>query len=427
MISNNKLIKHIKCGDILRSFKLACDNLNYNLAKYLLLIRNDPNINNSNKFIYNIKNNNHKTIVHLIDNEYDYLDLNHFFVFACQNNFINILNWIIDGNDLTIDYEFGLCCACLYGNFNIVQKLHHKYPLLNLNAYYDAPYSLACLNGNIDIINYICMNTFFINYYSFNNEVFYNACINNKIEIVNWYCQFHLSNDIIINGSKHACKNNNIDILKLLINFNIFYGSFNDDIVMLIKYACHNKNYDIISWLLRFRPNIDAYDKMILLRILCENGCFKILKLLMKYYYFDLSIDDELPFRIANLFEKMKMVKFLLKCKPNINIGIYDNIIFKMSCIGHKMKSVKYLISLNEKKYYAKISNNKVIDYKVIYDKNFVENDIINCLVCYDEKSTLITSCNHQYCKTCIFTWTLNNKTCPYCRTYIDKYYNLIV
>jgi hypothetical protein len=46
--------------------------------------------------------------------------------------------------------------------------------------------------------------------------------------------------------------------------------------------------------------------------------------------------------------------------------------------------------------------------------------DYRECIICFEncfDKSAVITSCSHIYCKGCIDEWLENNNSCPYCRT----------
>lgn len=426
MIAHKNITDYVKQDNILQAFKLSCEELNFNLAKYLLLLRYDQHIHHtSDKLVYHIKNNNYKSIIRFVNNKYDHLDLNHFFMFGCLNGYTNTIKWLIDCYQcIDIDYEFGLCCACLNGHVNIISLMRKKYKFLNLNAYNDAPFSLACLNGHLNVAKYICDAVPIICYYAFNNEVFYNACITNKINVVKWYCKYGVSESMIINGLKYACENNNLIVLKYLssLSNNIFHNN----IIDLIISTCKNNNYMVLKWLLFYKPYIDPLNKKILLFTICKNCSVRILKLIMSYYTFDLSVDDETPFRYAAWFGKLDIIKYLLKCKPDINIGIHDNIVFKLVCLRNKVKIAKFFTTLNSNKYYVNATDSTIISHRIIYDKYVLNDDIINCLVCYDEKSTIVTSCNHQYCKNCIMTWSSDNLTCPYCRTLIGNYYNIV-
>lgn len=50
-----------------------------------------------------------------------------------------------------------------------------------------------------------------------------------------------------------------------------------------------------------------------------------------------------------------------------------------------------------------------------------------NCSICMDNlKNPIMLECTHLFCGSCIMQWIMTNKNCPYCRTIIPSYNNLI-
>ena len=58
-------------------------------------------------------------------------------------------------------------------------------------------------------------------------------------------------------------------------------------------------------------------------------------------------------------------------------------------------------------KFINKIYTNKMTEYK--------------CVICYDKKCCITTTCGHQFCDECIGKWTEKNPSCPYCRHVFDQ------
>ena len=49
--------------------------------------------------------------------------------------------------------------------------------------------------------------------------------------------------------------------------------------------------------------------------------------------------------------------------------------------------------------------------------------ETVNCPVCYEEsKDTVVTRCEHSFCRECLINWTTENGTCPMCRELISKH-----
>lgn len=426
MLDDKLLIENIKKNNLLNAFKIACKSLNYTLAKFILLLRYDYMINSdktTNDVIYEIKKNNIETIHRMLYVKKTKLNFENFFLFTCIKNDKTTLKSILcDKTFENFDYDFAFCCACLTNDVETIQLLLTNFANININAYCGAPFAIACANGNINIASYLCQN-YDINYNLFNNENFINACVNNHINIVSWYCSFPIYIDTIFAGIKQTCISGSTDIFKFLYAkvFNLTY-LFNE---LWILTACKHNNFNIVKHILRYKPELRLNTLQIILYNLCRYSKLNILKLLLTHYTtIDISANNELAFKFACLNGHLKMAKYLLKKKPDIRIDIDGDTIYTSICVQNKINIVKLFQKLNFNKYYAKIVDGKIMDYKII--RNKIVDNKINCLICYDNVSDIITSCNHQYCKACIFTWTEEHMTCPYCRSYIFNYFNII-
>jgi hypothetical protein len=91
------------------------------------------------------------------------------------------------------------------------------------------------------------------------------------------------------------------------------------------------------------------------------------------------------------------------------------------------------LISLNPKKYYIKTSEyGTVISWKITI--NYIrketielkEEDKIDCPICMDKKSQVITNCKHQYCFKCIKKVNEEENKCPMCRCEITDLFRIV-
>ena len=63
------------------------------------------------------------------------------------------------------------------------------------------------------------------------------------------------------------------------------------------------------------------------------------------------------------------------------------------------------------------------IDFNNLESKTIKNVKIEECSICLDKQSSIITECNHQFCKDCIDIWSNTNKKtdCPYCRAKLSK------
>jgi 3-dehydroquinate dehydratase len=49
------------------------------------------------------------------------------------------------------------------------------------------------------------------------------------------------------------------------------------------------------------------------------------------------------------------------------------------------------------------------------------EDEIIECVICYSNKTNNILNCNHKFCSDCINKWIEHNNSCPMCRSSIKN------
>lgn len=408
-MSSNKILASLKNNNILDAFKLSCSIGNYNLAKYLLLIRYDiPNTIDIN--FVNI----------LIDKKgNDITNIDNCFIFASFNGYLYILQNIYKLKQ-NFDYEFAFCCACLNGHIDVINWLLSLKIYININAYVGAAFNLACLNGHLNIIKKIT-NIYPSFYKIYYDEPFHLACSNGHFYVVKWLLNNN-NNNIYINEYYflNACKRGFIKIAKLLyfINPNIHINS------RIFMIACSYGQIHIMKWLLSINSNIinniDSYEYLFMIG--CRKGYINCLKyLLLINPNINISYNNELPFKIACLNNQKSIVEWLLSIKPEINISINNDYIFKTICNKNIIRIVRLFCKINPIKYYVKIINNKIIKYRIIIYKTI--NEIKNCAICYDNLSQIITLCNHQYCKECLDIWLEDNDSCPYCRSNINDYF----
>ena len=143
----------------------------------------------------------------------------------------------------------------------------------------------------------------------------------------------------------------------------------------------------------------------------------------------DVSVLNESPFINACINGHLDIVKWLLKIKYNIDITARNDYAFITVCEEGRTDIATFLQSLMPHKYIINISDNS-IEWRVIRKlpitglaTNIVKES--TCPICYDCVPNIITTCEHQFCKTCIEKIYNENTDiiCPICRDYNIDFY----
>ena len=63
--------------------------------------------------------------------------------------------------------------------------------------------------------------------------------------------------------------------------------------------------------------------------------------------------------------------------------------------------------------------------YGTIQKETILKEDLI-CPICYENPVEIQTNCKHNYCKPCIEKNNNLENLCPYCRTQLEYFYEII-
>jgi len=257
---------------------------------------------------------------------------------------------------------------------------------------------------------------------------FHNACAMNDIEdlnnlLINYpnIINYNMRNNEGLTGFMLACKKNNYEILKILLN------DTNIDI-----YAEVNTNiYD----------EINGYNCF---HIACKYGSIDCIKILINSNKFDINktVKNINGFTIACLNNQFKLVEELSTVNNLILQGPVISLSSLHSMIIHnRYAMVKKLLSLPNIDPFLKDEYNKspseLIEYmtdeinKLFVNLNKIKqsklkNSELECLICYDKiiKGTILYCHDkHVFCDNCLDTWKKSNyninNSCPVCRAII--------
>jgi hypothetical protein len=131
----------------------------------------------------------------------------------------------------------------------------------------------------------------------------------------------------------------------------------------------------------------------------CKNNNFDIVKLLL----------NKINKNSDNIYEKYYYYDFY-----NYD---YDDFVFKYVCRHNIIDIVKILCTLCDN-YIVSIENNIVTRQYIKqypFKKKHTEKEIEECPICMNNKSNIVTDCDHQLCLDC-FQQINKTKICHICR-----------
>ena len=466
-LSNNFILKDYKLDlDYKTIFINSVKNNYYSIID--ILIKNIKDYQWLNIISYYEDNNN--IFSYLMENYYDYLEVNEDLFFdilytgnlGCLKIFNKFYKGTVDytkiGNDDYVllisynntdllDYVFNLNKDVCFNNndyiiklivklnkYNILKWFFNKFTFNNLQIDDDYLYYTAIMNNNLNIIQLLYDHDD-IDKFNENKKKYLKIASQTKdISVFRWFenkfdnIDLSFDNNILINN---CITSNNIILLKYLLNKIDIDINYDEGII--IRTAFGNNLNEVIKFLFDKYDNIDVFVKNeIIMKYAIEDGDINMIDLLYNYNSnFNLSKDNEYLFRIACKMDNIDVVKWLYNKKNDINYSINNHEIFYYVCDHNYIDIASFFQELNSELYEIKIKDDEIIEYhvnkKIEINGELEVDNIEKCPICLDEDSKLITDCNHQFCVECLNN--LNNKNmdfkCPLCRKDIETIKNL--
>jgi hypothetical protein len=283
-------------------------------------------------------------------------------------NIMNIQNDTIYMSDIKDAFKL----SCRVGHLNVAKWLYEIKPNMNISMYDDYVFKTACSMGYLNMAKWL-----------------YEICPTINISAENEF------------AFRHTCSGGHLNVAKWLYEIcpTINISAENN---YAFKYTCFRGHLNIAKWLYLIKPDID------------------------------ISADDEYVFKIACNNGNLNVAKWLCEICPDIDISSCNELAFRTACYYEHLDMVQWLCELNPKKYYVKISGNKIIDWYI--RKTIITNqtkqihilESIKCPICMDEDVQIQTNCEHSYCLDCITEWYNKSNSCPYCRQQINDFYQIV-
>ena len=327
-----------------------------------------------------------------------------------------------------------------------ILQLKYKFPKIDLNKLDSSLMENLFLSNNLYMIEYFLRNMRF----SMNNlhDYFWKILFQGHTEtIIYLLCTFPLffNEKTMIHETKNLksklikmIRNNKIENLKFLeYKFNITCDeiSLNQE---LFDYLCVNEYVDIL-YFLDYDEEVDfqqSLDKLLMFGNYRNETFYEVCEML-----YDLSEFKLLEFNFTLKSSCKLFVENVLKYGEDINFikHVYDQTkdiakidlpykLFVEACKNEDIDYCKMFVEMFSNEIFIEIEDDIIVDYgrigQGLFKKSingFKHITPIECCICMDNISTVITKCTHMFCKSCIKRTIDNKPQCPLCRQDIQN------
>ncbi len=279
------------------------------------------------------------------------------------------------------------------------------------------------------------------------STLFEKACKDNKLEIAQWIYSVvqnkkALDTDYEITELfENSCTNGFLELAKWLHSIFIFNHEKPYSYEYIFVMSVSSNQFLVAQWLLSIKPDIhilglneedeDSIDYDMIEIIFDPREPNQNCLAQIQFLY---SINNTLMIEhIKKIFSKamehnkVDVLKWCEEIKPKFG-SIYTTPIadkfFKRACAKQQIELVHYIKSKNPDKYHFIINENGTIRSNIEYILNIRNTKSVQhidtCSICYEGVSSVVTICDHQYCKSCIQQWLNVRTECPYCRKSLD-------
>ncbi len=274
------------------------------------------------------------------------------------------------------------------------------------------------------------------------STLFKKACKDNKVEIAQWiYYAVENKEEFgydyeMVELFEYSCNKGFLELTQFLHTLigDIIEKDYSYEYYFV---KCVVKNhFSVAQWLLSVKPGIDIlgfdqdYEDIFELIFDSRKANPNYLGQIQFLYSLNNTLMIE---HIHEIFSKaiennkVDLLQWCEQIKPDLS-SIYTTPdgeqLFKNACSKRHIELVYYIKSKNPDKYHFIMNEDGTITSNIEYILNIrntksVEH-IDTCSICYEESSSVVTICDHQYCKTCIQQWLNVRTECPYCRKTLD-------
>lgn len=165
-------------------------------------------------------------------------------------------------------------------------------------------------------LNFLCKRHNIEIYKRHNNEI----C---KLIVNKFSTKLNINNEIL----NIICKNNQLSLFKLLINYGMLKMLTSNQILRCFEIVCSCGHVDFLQFLITTYPNLNIRPKNCgILRLACQNNHIDVVLLILNNYRdINIHVSDEVFFRIACTRGYFDLAKILILKYPDIDCNINDN------------------------------------------------------------------------------------------------------
>lgn len=428
--NNNKDIIYKKIIDNYGKFY----NIMENFLKFKL---NYKELDIENKFLY------FKMLVEKT-NKYDFEKL--FKYLNLQNSDYSNFNNIVITNEDNINYlEYNL----LYKHdINLIKLLHD---------------SGLKLKFNNNILSHLFECSYFRkkNNKLINNHIIYNminelsniGLYNINLETLNLFLEYYdklkfkikledvkflvetYNIEINYDSLYYSAKSNTLDIFQYLLSKNKDIDIKQNEQELLLQ-SCINNDIEFSKYLLEIEPNFDvSKNNDNLFNQCCNSGSLESIKWLYEIIE-NLNQKTKYEYSIcgACYYGHLHVAKWLVKNIENIDIKVDNDYCMVNAVDNQYFEIVDWILEIEPERYVVEYNstNDQINNFQINKELEVTQiktvEEIIECPICYENNSNLVTCCNHQYCYECFNKYYKKNTNicCPCCRKENIELFNII-
>lgn len=198
------------------------------------------------------------------------------------------------------------------------------------------------------------------------------------------------------------------------------------EMIRRFKGFCMGHDFDSAKMIYDIYSNIIIHDESIF-----DELCINDNLVSMKWYHETNPVAfDKITVSMAFSFIAcprgfLEMAKWFLSLYPDLDIYQNEHHAFMKACENNHLETVRWLVSLRPERYSSEIIYHNENEFSIVGTvhinevilRQTLENEQIQeCLICYDTTSQIITICGHQFCEECFVEWMRRTNICPYCR-----------